>query len=101
MIVAELDKKKITLMKKVFLTTAIYAQVAHSPETRELVGEISLVDLAKALGIKDHKALRVPAHMFDGMLDELDWKFSVEKKDGQLSWRFCNCGKEGCQGHDL
>jgi hypothetical protein len=59
-IVVELatDRKKLGLTKKVLLVTALYAQIAHSPETRQLVGEITLVDLARALGISDHNELK-------------------------------------------
>ena len=95
------DSKKLALTKKVLLVTALYAQVAHSPETRHLVGEITLIDLARALGIDDHDQLRRAAQMFDDMLAERDWTFSVKKQDGKLTWAFCNCGEEGCQGHDL
>jgi hypothetical protein len=95
------DRKKLSLTKKVLLVTALYAQIAHSPETRHLVGEITLIDLARALGIDDHNQLRRAAQMFDDMLAERDWTFMVDKTDGKLSWRFCNCGKEGCEGHDL
>jgi hypothetical protein len=95
------DRKSLALTKKVLIVTALYAQIAHSPETRHLVGEITLIDLARALGIPDHNDLRRAAHLFDDMLAERDWMFMVDKKDGKLAWRFCNCGKEDCEGHDL
>jgi len=95
------DKKSLALTKKVLITTALYAQVAHSPETRHLVGEIALIDLAKALGVPDHEQIRRAAELFDEMLAERDWTFMVDKQDGKLNWRFCNCGKENCEGHDL
>jgi hypothetical protein len=102
-IVVELatDGKKLSLTKKVLLVTALYAQVAHSPETRHLVGEIALIDLAKAIGVPDYDQIRRAAQLFDDMLAERDWTFMVEKTEGKLSWRFCNCGKEDCEGHDL
>jgi len=102
-IVVELatDGKKLALTKKVLLVTALYAQIANSPQTRHLVGEITLIDLARALGVPDHDQLRRAAQLFDDMLAERDWTFMVDKKNGQLSWRFCNCGKEDCEGHDL
>jgi hypothetical protein len=95
------DKSNVKLMKKVLLVTALYAQVSHTREARQLVGEISLIDLAKALGVSDIDRLRSLAGKFDQMLADQDWTLMVDKKENQLTWRFCNCGKEGCEGHDL
>jgi hypothetical protein len=95
------DRKSLALTKKVLIVTALYAQIANSPETRHLVGEITLIDLARALGISDHNQLRRAAQLFDDMLAERDWTFMVDKTEGKLNWRFCNCGKEDCEGHDL
>ena len=97
----ELNQSKRKLMKKVLLISALYAQVAHNKESRELIHEIALVDLARAMGLPDHEPLHIIAAKFDNMLAELDWSLSLKKKDGKLSWTFCNCGKEGCDGHDL
>jgi hypothetical protein len=105
MIVIEVEidetKKNLNLMKKVLLVTALYAQISHTREARQLVGEVSLIDLAKALGVSDIDRLRSLAGQFDQMLADRDWTLTIDKKDYQLTWRFCNCGKEGCEGHDL
>ncbi len=95
------DKSDVKLMKKVLLVTALYAQVSHTKEARQLVGEITLVDLAKALGVTDHDRLRSLAVKFDQMLADTNWTLMVNKTEDKLSWRFCNCGKEDCEGHDL
>ena len=95
------DRSNIKLAKKVLILTALYAQIAHSKETRHLVGEITLIDLARSMGVTDHNHLRNAASQFDEMLAERDWTFSVQKKQGELTWAFCNCGKEDCEGHDL
>ncbi len=97
----EIDGKKLALTKKVLIVTALYAQLANSKASLQLVGEITLIDLARELGITDMDRLRHAAEAFDSMLAERDWTFMVDKKAGQLTWRFCNCGKEDCEGHDL
>ena len=97
----ELNQTKRKLMTKVLLTSALYAQLAHSKESRELFHEIALVDLARAIGLPDHEPLHIVASKFDDMLSDLDWTLNLKKKDGALSWKFCNCGKEDCGGHDL
>ena len=95
------DKSNVKLMKKVLLVTALYAQISHTREARQLVGEITLIDLAKALGVLDIDRLRSLASKFDDMLEKRDWTLRIDKKENRLTWIFCNCGREGCQGHDL
>jgi hypothetical protein len=103
MIEVEIDttERDVKLMKKMLLVTALYSQIARSTETRQLIGEISLIELAKAIGISDHDRLRSLASKFDQQLAETDWTFKVDKKGGEVTWQFCSCGKEGCKGHAL
>jgi hypothetical protein len=46
----EIDGKKLALTKKVLIVTALYAQLANSKASRQLVGEITLIDLARGAG---------------------------------------------------
>jgi hypothetical protein len=75
----EIDGKKLALTKKVLIVTALYAQLTNSKASRQLVGETTLIDLARGLGINDMDRLRLAAAAFDNMLAE---RYSLLERNG-------------------
>jgi hypothetical protein len=99
--VIEVSKEQLSRARRLLVVAALYSQLSSSDANRDLIADIILVDMAKILGIDDYERLRFEAGFFDKMLHESDWVFSFRKKESNIMWGFCNCGKEGCAANDL